>query len=176
MSDEGKVTLDELINIVPLDNSTKELAQQVIDEQDLDKTKELLNLFNLNMAKKNVLRIMKLNNLLDMISDNAIERFEKRSDEFSNKDILDFMQVTQVAIERAQKNLNLVDETPAIVINNQTNQVNIGTEELSRESKTKIASAIQSILSKYENITPETVNNIEEIQEENILNEGDKNE
>lgn len=174
--DDEKVSLDELVNIVPLDTSTKELAQKVIDEQDLDKTKDLLNLFNLNMAKKNVLRIMKLNNLLDMISDNAIERFEKRSDEFSNKDLLDFMQVTQLAIERAQKNLNLVDETPAIVINNQTNQLNIdSSDSLSRESKAKISAAIQAILKNYGELPTETVEILEENKEEQDLGDNDNN-
>ena len=174
--DDEKVSLDELVNIVPLDTSTKELAQKVIDEQDLDKTKDLLNLFNLNMAKKNVLRIMKLNNLLDMISDNAIERFEKRSDEFSNKYLLDFMQVTQLAIERAQKNLNLVDETPAIVINNQTNQLNIdSSDSLSRESKAKISAAIQAILKNYGELPTETVEILEENKEEQDLGDNDNN-
>ena len=89
------------------------------DENDIDKVKDLTHLFNLNQAKKNVLRVLKLNSLLDKVSDQMIERFTKQPGAFSNSDLLNYMQVTQSAIDRANKALNLVDETPAIQINQQ---------------------------------------------------------
>ena len=91
---------------------------------------------------------MKLGALLDKVSDQMIERFEKRPGEFSNSDLLNYLQVTQSAIEKANKSLNLVDETPAIAFQ-QNNQVNINLHGgLDQESKSRVISAIQSILQK----------------------------
>ena len=56
-----EVTEKDLIDILPLDDSNSKLAQEIINEQNLEKVKDLTHLFNLNQAKKNVLRILKLN-------------------------------------------------------------------------------------------------------------------
>ena len=137
----------DLINIIPLDESTNKLAQDIINEQDIESVKNLTHLFNLNQAKKNVLRILKLNNLLDKVQDHMIERFEKKPGEFSTTDLFNYMQVTQSAIDRANKSLNMVDETPAITMN----QVNVTINEdnvLSRESRDKVTEAINNIMKK----------------------------
>ena len=142
---------DELaiIDTIPLDKQTGELAQKIIDEQDIDKVKDLTALFNLNQNKKNVVRVMKLNSLLDTISDSIIDRFEKRPGEFSNEDLIKYMQVTENAIDRANKSLALVDETPAIQLqqNNQTN-INVQFNSLDRESRERVADAVKALLAK----------------------------
>lgn len=154
----------EIINLIPLDKETQELTQKIVDEKDLETLKDLTHLFNLSQAKRNVLRVVKLNSLLDKVSDQMIERFEKYPDNFSSSDLLNYLQVTQNAIDRANKSLNLIDETPVI----QLNQVNINvTEEpLDRESRSRIADAVQAILrkSKELEIEPEIidVNNTDE--------------
>lgn len=135
-----------IINTIELDKNTNQLAQQIIDETDISKVKDLTALFNLNQAKKNAVRVLKLNSLLDNVSDKMIERFEKYPDNFSNKDLLDYMQVTQSAIDRANKYLGTVDETPAIQMNQQIN-INIG-QQFDRESRGKIAHAVNSMLNK----------------------------
>lgn len=137
----------DIVDIIPLDASSNELANQIIAENDLKKVQDLTHLFNLNQAKKNVLRVIKMNSLLDKISDQMIERVEKTPDNFSNNDLLNYMQVTQSAIDRANKSLNLVDETPAI----QLNQVNINVSDddvLSRDSRERVTEAIKSIMNK----------------------------
>lgn len=136
----------DIINLIPLDESNSHLAQQIIDEQDVDKVKDLTHMFNLNQAKKNVLRVIKLNSLLDKVSDQMLERFTKQPEAFSNSDLLSYMQVTQSAIDRANKALNLVDETPAIQIN-QVNNINVN-EGLDRESRERIKDAVNAILKK----------------------------
>ena len=153
----------DIMDLIPLDNHTQKLAQDIIDEQDISKIKDLTYLFNLNQAKKNVARILKLNSLLDKVSDEMIQRVERRPGEFSNSDLLNFLQVTQSSIDRSNKSLNLVDETPAI----QLNQVNINVEEsmLDRESRNKVTEAVKQILSKLK--LPNTLENKEE-QIENV--------
>ena len=142
---------DELaiVDTIPLDEQTKELATKIINEQDIDKVKDLTALFNLNQNKKNVVRVMKLNALLDTISDSIIDRFEKRPGEFSNDDLIKYMQVTENAIDRANKSLALVDETPAIQLqqNNQTN-INVQFNSLDRESRERVAEAVKALLAK----------------------------
>lgn len=142
--EDDKLDSDDIVDLIPLDTKTKELAQEIVNEQNIDKVQDLTHLFNLNQAKKNVLRVMKLNSLLDKVSDQMIERFERRPGEFSNNDLLNYMQVTQSAIDRAQKQLNLVDETPAIALT-QVN-VNVNENKLDRDSRAKITEAVSKML------------------------------
>ena len=142
---EDKINVDDLISLVPLDNSTKELANNIIQETSFEKTQDLIKLFNLNQAKKNALRVLKLNNLLDKVQDSMIDRFEKRPGEFSNSDLINYMTTVQSAIDRANKSLNLIDEMPAITLN----QVNVNVSEdtiLNRESREKITNAINALM------------------------------
>lgn len=134
-----------------LDAKTHQIAHKIINEDNIDTVKDLTHLFNLNQAKKNVLRVMKLNGLLDTVSDKIIERFEKYPDNFSNDDLIKYMQVTESAIEKANKQLNLVDDTPAIQLQ-QNNQVNVNIiDSYDRESKDRVMEAIKSILSRSAN-------------------------
>ena len=137
---------DLAVSTKDLDIKTTQIAQDIINEEDVDTIKDLTHLFNLNQQKKNVLRIMKLNGLLDNVSDKIIERFEKYPDNFSNADLLNYLQVTQNAIDKANKNLNLVEDTPVIQFN-QNNQVNVNIlDSYDRESKERVMNALKSIL------------------------------
>lgn len=141
---EDFIDKDDIINTIPLDTSNQQIANDIIAETSFDKTQELIRLFNLNQAKKNALRVLKLNNLLDKVQDSMIERFEKRPGEFSNTDLINYMNTVQNAIDRANKSLNLIDEAPAITLN----QVNVNVEDpvLNRESREKITNAINALL------------------------------
>lgn len=136
------------LNTAPIDSQTAEIAQQILDECDIDKVKDLTNLFNLNAQKRNVIRVLKMNDLLDRVTDQVMTRFERTPDNFSNEDLIKFMQVTENSIDKANKSLSLVEQTPAIQYqqNNQVN-INIGTE-LDRESRQRVTDTVQSILSK----------------------------
>lgn len=136
-----------VLDLAPLDARTKDIAQQILDEADVDKVKDLTALFNLNAQKRNVMRVIKMNELLDKVTDSVIERFEKTPHNFSNDDLIKYMQVTETAIERANKQLNLVDETPPIQL--QQNQVNVNIiDNFDRESRARIADAIRDALSR----------------------------
>ena len=67
------------INESELNKDISNLAQQLIDEKDIDASKNIVQLFNFNLSKRNALRILKLNGLYDNITDQMIERFQKRS-------------------------------------------------------------------------------------------------
>lgn len=136
------------LNTGQIDTQTTDIAQQIMDETDIDKVKDLTNLFNLNARKRNVARVLKMTNLLDQVTDQVLTRFERTPDNFSNEDLIKFMQVTENSIEKANKVLSQVDETPAIQYqqNNQVN-INIG-ESLNRESRQKVTDTVKAILSK----------------------------
>ena len=137
------------LNTGQLDQQTAEIAQQIMNETDVDKVKDLTNLFNLNAQKRNVARVLKMTDLLDQVTDQVLTRFERTPDNFSNEDLIKFMQVTENSIEKASKNLGQVGQTPAIQYqqNNQVN-INIG-DSLNRESRQKVTDAVQAILSKF---------------------------
>lgn len=159
---------DELIvSTQDLDLKTSKIAQEIINEDDVDTIKDLTHLFNLNQAKKNVIRVMKLNGLLDTVSDKIIERFEKYPDNFSSADLLNYLQVTQNAIEKANKNLSLVEDTPVIQVNH-NNQVNVNIiDSYDRDSKERVMEAIKAILSKSSENEPDYI----EIKEEDDTND-----
>lgn len=165
--DQQPVSIDDLISVIPLDNQTAKVTNELIEEQDLDKVKNLTKLFNLNQAKRNAIRVMKLNSLLDKVGDQMIERFDKKPGEFSNKELLDYMSVVQSTIDRANKSIELVDQTPAIVINQQNNQVNIDNSPvLDRESRMRVVEAVKGIM-KTLNLKnePEQIQEISEFEE-----------
>ena len=154
-----------IVNTTDLDIKTSQIAQDIINEDDVDTIKDLTNLFNLNQAKKNVLRVMKLNGLLDTVSDKIIERFEKYPDNFSSADLLNYLQVTQNAIEKANKNLSMVETTPVIQVN-QNNQVNVNIlDSFDRDSKERVMEALKSILANSAK-EPQEVEDFIEIKEE----------
>lgn len=178
MSDKEKNSnnIEEEINASKLIQDTSQVLHSIIQEEDPTKIKDLTHLFNLNIAKKNALRVSKLNDLLDRISEGMSERLEKRPDEFSNKDLIDYMNAINNAIEKAQMNTKIVDELPAITYNQQNNnQVNINiNSELPRESREKITQAIESIMSKLNTSQDNIEYNIENQIKENIENDSSK--
>lgn len=137
------------LNTEPVDTQTTDIAQQILDETDVDKVKDLTNLFNLNAQKRNVARVLKMTDLLDRVTDQMLTRFERTPDNFSNEDLIKFMQVTENSIEKATKSLSQVDQTPAIQYqqNNQVN-INIG-DSLNRESRQKVTDTVQAILKRF---------------------------
>ena len=142
--------MNENEEIIPvksnMNNKINELVENILDEQDPNKTKDLVELFNWNMSKKNILRIQKLNDLYDSITDQMVERVDKRADQFSNSDLLDYVKTIQGAIDVNTKNLAQVQEPPLIV--QQTNtQINVNVvDSFDREAKERILAAVQATL------------------------------
>jgi hypothetical protein len=126
---------DIAIGTKGLSEESKALISRLISETDEHKAKELTQLFNANQNKKTMVRVNKLSDLLDTITDQALARFTNRPDEISNKELFDGLKVVQDLIERGQKQVSGAGETPLIQFNQQTNEVNIGGEgqQLSRD-------------------------------------------
>ena len=128
------------------DTKIDSLMIDILEEQDPNKTKDLVDLFNWHMSKKNVVRIQKLNNLYDSITDQMVERVDKRADQFSNSDLLDYVKTIQSAIDINTKNLSNVQEPPMIVHQNNT-QINVNlADSFDSEAKARILAAVQATL------------------------------
>ena len=159
---------EDIKPVAPIDDQLTELVRNIVEEQDPSKTKNLVDLFNWNISKKNVVRIQKLNSLYDSITDQMIERVDKRADQFSNSDLLDYVKTIQGAIDVNTKNLTQAQEVPLIVQQNNT-QININTEsKFDRESKARILAAVQATLSQINKIDKPTI--IVEAEENNNAN------
>ena len=133
---------------VDLNKESLLLIEQIISETDEQKTRDLTCLFNNNQNKKTMVRVNKLSDLLDTITDQALARFTTRPDEISNKELFDGLRIVQDLIERGQKQVSGATEVPLIQVNQQTNEVNIGSTSntLSRDSRERVKSAVLGLL------------------------------
>lgn len=146
-----KVDADESLILPTNDEKLKleesNLINQIIEaptKEDLDKQFEL---FNINQSKKSALRIVKLNNLLAKVEDQAIARFEKRPDQISNKELLDYINIVSTQIDKAQSNVDKVTAKQAINLTATKNEVNINVApQLDRDSKEKVIDIVSALL------------------------------
>lgn len=152
-------------------SDTEQLAVDIVTEDSPEKMTDLVALFNLAHAKKAVLRTLSYDKLMDSVTEQMTERITKRADQFSHKDLLDYLNTTSAAMEKAQKVFTTVDTAPVIQLNQQNNTV-IVNDGLSRESKQKVTDAVKSILEKLKNIDPSEETT--EIIEENTVLTNDK--
>jgi hypothetical protein len=185
MSDEVKINSAEelqtssesealtLINAADLNQESLTLINQIIAEKDIEKTKDLTHLFNINQNKKTMIRIDKLSGLQDNLVDQFVQRIAERPDEISNKELMDGIKIVQDIIERGQKQVESVDQTPLIQFNQQNNSVNIGdsSAQLNKESRDRVKNAVLALLGGLNTKTTP----VEEITEvvENPINTSD---
>ena len=137
-----------ILDTEKLSQESVELINAIISEQDLEKTKDLTYLFNINQNKKTMVRMDKLNELQDKLVAQFSKRVTERPDEISNQELMTALKIVQDIIERGQKQIIGTEEKPLIQINQQTNSVNVGDEavSLSRESKQRVANVVSDLL------------------------------
>lgn len=99
--------------------------------------------FNLDMAKKNLLRSEVYSDLVDKVLDEMSKRVENVPGQFSNKDLLSYMEALQAQLSKSKDdNANI----PTIAI--QQNIVNVSSplDDFDRSSKDRMREVIRSIL------------------------------
>lgn len=147
------------LNTADLNKESLALINQIIAETDVEKTKDLTYLFNINQNKKTMVRMDKLNGLQDDLVSQLAKRIHERPDEISNQDLMNALKLTQDIIERGQKQIAGINETPLIQINQQTNTVNVGDnlQGLNRDSRERVKNAVMSLLSSITQEQPKEV-------------------
>lgn len=154
--------IDQSLLSMPLEKAQQQVIQRILEADTKDELKKQFELFNITQGKKNALRIIKLNSLLDGVEDQAIKRFNEKPDQVSNKELLDYMQVVSAQIERSQKYIDVLEEKPMVQINKQKNELNISNitigPQLDRESKNRVKTAVAALLKEINKKTaPERV-------------------
>lgn len=138
----------------------------LINETDPTKLRQLIDIFNLNIRKKDIIRATKLSTLQDKVVNEMSERIINHSDNFSNKDLLDYfktIQDTQNKTDTSIDNVNI--PIPTIQINH--NEVNMNSDSmLSRESKNKVSQTVQKLLRELADKSEEE--NLFESNQENL--------
>ena len=155
--EKGEKTNTALVAIDTSDLNAESLniLNQIIAAEDINKTKDLTYLFNINQNKKTMVRIDSLSNLQDKLVGLLSNRVTERPDEMSNQEVMQALKVVQDIIERGTKQITGQNEQPLIQINQQTNSVNVGDDAvgLNRDSRDKVRRAIMSILDNVKGTT-----------------------
>lgn len=150
-----------------LENSSEEVVSKLIESQDADEIQRLTQLFNVNQLKKDALRVLKLNDILDKLDDQVAERVEKYPDQFSNADLLNYVNAVQQNISKSAQSVGTLNQTPLIQFNQQNN-ISVEGAELNRESREKIVDIVRQFLNSEKSV---------EIEPENVIyynDEGDE--
>lgn len=124
--------------------STDEVVSQLVETNDADEIKRLTQLFNVNQMKKDAIRTLKLNDMLDKLDDQVLKRIETHPDQFSNADLLNYLNTIQQNINKSAQNISSLNQTPLIQLNQQNNIM--VSNEFNRESREKIISAVKQFL------------------------------
>ena len=176
--EKGEKTTTELVAVDTSDLNAESLniLNQIIAAEDIDKTKDLTYLFNINQNKKTMVRIDSLSNLQDKLVGLLSSRVTERPDEMSNQEVMQALKVVQDIIERGTKQITGQNEQPLIQINQQTNSVNVGDEAagLNRDSRDKVRRAIMSILDNVKDTTNTDTEIIE--ADATLVNGGEEDE
>lgn len=115
---------------------------QLRDANDKDDIEQILNIFNLNLKKKELLRLSKLSDLQDSITDQVEQRLNRHADEFSNRDLIDYFKAFQDTITKTNKS---ADEIPVVQITQ--NQLNINVQpEFNQDERQRILSTVRQII------------------------------
>ena len=176
--EKGEKTTATLVAVDTSDLNAESLniLNQIIAVEDIDKTKDLTYLFNVNQNKKTMVRIDSLSNLQDKLVGLLSSRVTERPDEMSNQEVMQALKVVQDIIERGTKQITGQNEQPLIQINQQTNSVNVGDEAagLNRDSRDKVKRAIMSILDNVKDVTDTNAEIIE--ADAAVVNGGEEDE
>lgn len=162
---ELNTEIDKSLISLPLEEAEQQLIAKIIEAPTREDLQRQFDLFNINQSKKNALRIIKLSNLLSKVEDQAIERFEKRPDQVSHKELLEYMNVVSGQIDRAHKQVDTLSAAPTINVLTQKNEVNINMAgpELDRDSKERVMDAISALLKQVQTATANTAEIVDPI-------------
>ena len=140
--EEEDVSLKKMNGSEKLDAKSEEIVNSIINETDANNLKNLIAVFNSNQSKKDIVRNNVFSILLDKISMQMLERFEKNPNAFSNKDLIDYLNAIK-NVKSSKIETDAID-VPAIQNNTQINVTMV--DGLNRESKERVVDTVQAIL------------------------------
>ena len=152
---------------------TDNTKQQLINANTKKELEDIVAIFNLDIAKKNILRSAVYSDVVDKVIEEISARIEKHPGQFSNKELLDYMTVIQNQLSKSALENK---EVPTIAIQQNIVNVNNPLNDFDRESKDRMREALKAVLSvtnfneeNIENGLTEESNRIDRgIQEQNL--------
>ena len=175
-------SLTQIVDILEpnreVENRSVQIVNDVVTANNKEELQKQFELFNINQSKKNALRVVKLSKLLDKVDDEVITRFEKRPDQMSNKELLDYMEAISSQIDRSQKAVDtirppsdsIIARTGGDIVNQSKGDeynINLGTE-LSKETKEDVVDAIKGIIGILQNTSAKNLTQPSDPTEVNI--------
>lgn len=119
-----------------------ELIDKILVEEDQNELDKLTQLFNMNQKKREIARVNSLSNLLETIDGKVRDRVEKYADVMEDKDLISYWKITQDNVYNRSDEDN---QLPKITINN-TQNINVNSSGLNRESREKVLDIVNQIL------------------------------
>lgn len=126
------------------------IEEKILQEKNLDELQELVDLFNLNLKKKDIVRSAKLSEIQDKIVEQMSKRIEQRPDEFSNNDLLNYHKTVQDTLSKTDSTLDDI-KVPTIQINQQFNVNNADSDQFDSDSRKRILATVNEILEEMKN-------------------------
>lgn len=125
-----------------------DITNKIIGESDPNKLDELSQLFTLNQKKKQIVRTNKLSNLLNKIDDTIVNRINSRPSSIEDKDLIGYLKATESSVRGINEEDGI--QIPKITINN-TQNINVNSSGLNRESRAKVLDVVNQILKGVDN-------------------------
>ena len=129
-------------------STINDLETKLLNEDNLDEINKIVEMFNVNLQKKNIIRSAKLSDVQDKVVQQMTDRFEQRADSFSNDDLIKYHKIIQETLTKTDSTMDNV-KTPTIQINQ---QVNVDNVTFNSESRKRILEAVNNILNGSENV------------------------
>lgn len=129
-------------------STINELESRLIEEENIDEINKIVEMFNVNLQKKNIIRSAKLSDVQDKVVQQMTDRFEQRADSFSNDDLIKYHKIIQETLTKTDTTMDNI-KTPTIQINQQVNVDNVAFDS---DSRKKILEVVNNILKNPENI------------------------
>ena len=125
-----------------IDTSLAELEEQLIQEDNIDEINRIVELFNLNLQKKNIIRSAKLSSVQDKIVNHIEERIALEPESIDDKDLIGYHKAIQDTLNKSDTSMENV-KVPTIQINQ---QVNVDKITFDSDSRKRILAAVNGIL------------------------------
>lgn len=167
---ETEIIDDDLLPIAQ--KKQEEVLEKLVKADTKDEVTDLTNLFNLNQVKRNAIQVNALNGVKDTLIQQMADRLSKTPNNFNNTDIANWMKVVQQALDTSQKSVDQISTMPTIV-NQQNTQVNVNViDNLSKDSRDRIADAIKAIIENNK----KTSEDVQEIHTTSVLTDDEEDD
>lgn len=152
------------MNDLKVTTPLNELEILLMNENDPDKIQDIVDLFNVNLRKRDIVRSVKLSEAQDRVVDQMLDRVTHEAEGLSTKEIIMYHDTIQKTLDKSTTNIS---NMPQIQINN----INVQDEapKFNKESRSKIVNAVNTIIKQSQN-NSESVTELSEDEVE-VINE-----